>query len=96
MSDNFIPAEDPAKMKAASGAMVRATTYLVGLIASHLDPAKQDCLNALLAGGGRIGIETSFDQAGGVTIQLVAIELEGSRRILATMVESINQPRTLQ
>lgn len=92
MPDNFIPAQDPATMTAASHAMVRATTCLVGLMASHLGPAQQACLDALLVGGARIGIETSIDQAGHVMIQLVAIELEGVRHVLA----SVNQPRSLQ
>lgn len=92
MPDNFIPAQDPATMTAASNALVRATTCLVGLMASHLSLAQQACLDALLAGGARIGIETSLDQAGGALIQLVAIELEGARHILA----SVNQTRTLQ
>ena len=48
-----------------------------------LPQTKHDALQALLDGGGRVGIETSIDRRGANRIKLIGLEREGARLMLA-------------
>ncbi|NHZ80103.1 hypothetical protein F2P44_12560 [Massilia sp. CCM 8695] len=85
MTDKFIPAANAADLSAQCAALVRASGTLMHTLMVDLGLEKQEGLNRLLAGGGRVGIEITIDRHGSNQISLVAVEREGTHRTLATV-----------
>ena len=72
---------------AKCAALLRTTSEVVSEMLQTLPQARLDALDALLAGGGRIGIECVVDRSGANHISLVGVEAEGAHLTLATVAQ---------
>lgn len=79
------PSTDGNTLSRACAASLRANGNLMACMLINLPKEKQEAIDRLLAGGGRVGIETLIDAKASNTVQLVAIEREGTRLVLATV-----------
>lgn len=72
---------------AKCSALLRANSEVVSEMLGTLPAEKLEALDALLAGGGRIGIECVIDAMGTNHISLIGLEVEGARLVLATVAQ---------
>ncbi len=68
-------------------ALLRANSEVVSEMLGTLPASRLEALDALLAGGGRIGIECVIDAMGANHISLIGLEVEGARLVLATVTQ---------
>ena len=83
MNDTFIPIPDPMALSQLCAASLRANGDLIAVMLKALPQTKHDALQALLDGGGSIGIEVTTDRRGTNRIKLIGMEREGARLMLA-------------
>lgn len=86
-ASNFVPAADAATLSQRCAASLRANGALIAAMLQDFQKEGLDAVSAVLAGGGSVGIETLVDGNAVNTIHLVAIEREGTRRVLATIAQ---------
>ena len=91
-ADHFIPAKDAEGLSKCCADALRVCSDLIGYMTGELEEPKKAALCAVIDGGGRVGIELLVDKAGSSRIALAAIEREGARRVLATVVIGQGNP----
>ena len=74
---------DPMALSRLCAASLRASGDLIAVMLATLPQTKHDALQALLDGGGSIGIEVTTDRQGTNRIKLIGMEREGARLMLA-------------
>ncbi|MDM5176571.1 hypothetical protein PO883_05095 [Massilia sp. DJPM01] len=85
MTDKFVPTANAATLSSQCAALVRASGDLMHTLTVDLALDKQEGLNRLLTGGGRVGIKVTIDRNGNNEISLVGVEREGRHLTLATV-----------
>jgi len=82
---SFLPSNSSELLSGRCAASLRANGDLMASILADFPPEKLQALDALLAGGGSVGIETLIDGQARNLIRLVGVEREGARLVLATI-----------
>jgi hypothetical protein len=82
---NFIPASDAAMLAQRAAAANHAAANLVQVLLLDLGPEAHQRIGALLAGGGRVGIEATVDGTGRSSLAMVGFTGEGARLLLLTV-----------
>lgn len=83
MNNTLTQNPDPMALSQLCAASLRANGDLLAVMLKALPQTKHDALQALLSGGGCIGIEVTVDRTGANRIKLVGQEREGARLMLA-------------
>lgn len=84
-TEKFIPALSANDLSAQCAALLRASSDLMHTLTADLGLEKQDGLNRLLVGGGRVGLKVTINQHGENEISLIGVEREGRHLTLATV-----------
>ena len=79
----FIPAADPGALDKARKAAFLTASELMRHMTADLDDSESGLLVQVLNGGGRVGIEMTLDKHRVPHVSVIAVELEGTRHVLA-------------
>lgn len=85
MTDNFIPSSDAAALNHRAAAAHHATANLLQVLLLDLDKEEHQRIDALLADGGRLGIEATVDGTGTTSLAMVGFTGLGERLLLLTV-----------
>ena len=91
-AEHFIPSSDAAMLMQRAAAMHVATADLLQVLLLDLSLDKQRTLDALIAMGGRVGIEATVDRESRTCLCMVGFSPDGDRLVLATVTAPILQP----
>ena len=83
MNETLTPIPDALALSRLCAASLRANGDLIAVMLATLPQTKRDALQALLDGGGSVGIETTVNGKGTSRIKLIGMEREGARLMLA-------------
>jgi hypothetical protein len=84
-ASNFVPSSDAVTLAQRAAAAHVATAHLLQVMLLDLPSEKHKALDALLATGGRVGIEATVDGTGLTSLCMVGFTSDGDRLLLSTV-----------